>query len=181
VVCDGRRCAALKVVSRETAAPDSFARMLELLDLLVRDTVATAPPVLIAAISATAAQAGGASHVPPASTPASASPQVDRARVYIEEHLSDSSLSVTAVATAIGSHPDYLAHVFSEQVGERMTKYIARERVKLARRLLTTTNWQVKRVAWACGFANPNWFSHVFHQHTGATPLDFRRAARQGP
>jgi AraC-like DNA-binding protein len=98
---------------------------------------------------------------------------------YIDEHLSDCGLTVRRVACEVGSNCDYLAHLFAEQVGERMSRFIARRRVHLAQRMLATTTWQVKRIAWESGFANANWFSHVFRVYARCTPSAYRHANRR--
>ena len=59
-----------------------------------------------------------------------------------------------------------------------MSRYIAVRRVELAKTLLVTTDWQIKRIARETGHANPTWFSHVFGVHTGCTPGEHRRRAR---
>lgn len=184
LVCNGRCQAALQLVSRDTADPKAFARELELLELLAQFAVRSDAPASAAHTETrpTPAKAkNAAKNAPPAAAPLVRHAQVDRAIAYIDEHLSDPELSVASIAEAVGSHPDYLAHLFSAQTNERMSRYIALQRTSLARRLLASTSWQIKRVAWACGYGNPNWFSHVFHDHTGFTPADFRRNARQGP
>lgn len=181
VVCAGHCVAALKVVSRDTLPLEHFTRQLELVQVLVENFIihencrvaeprteeqarAPADPGLLddGALSPN----DGSLH-----------PQVARALAYIAEHLSDIDLNVRSVAAHVGSHPDYLAHLFAEQTGVRMSRHITAQRIALARTLLAQTDWQIKRVAWACGFSNPNWFSHVFGVHTGQTPGEFRESA----
>lgn len=106
-------------------------------------------------------------------------PQVLRALGYIEEHLSSPKLTVAHIAFELDIHPDYLSHLFAVQVGQRMGTYIASRRIERAKNLLVTTHWQVKRIAHKSGFANSNWFYHVFKVHTGMTPEKYRRDARK--
>jgi len=98
-----------------------------------------------------------------------------QAKTYIELHLGDPKLTVRRVADFLDLHPDYLAHLFVCEFGERMARYITKRRVERARTLLRSTEWQVKRVARECGFAAPNWFVHVFREHSGETPGSYRR------
>jgi transcriptional regulator GlxA family with amidase domain len=107
-------------------------------------------------------------------------PQVCEALEYIEEHLSDPKLTIREIAHRLGFDPDYLSRLFNEQVGQRMGPFITARRMQRAKHLLASTTWQIKRVARESGYANPNWFSHVFHTHTGMTPCEYRRQARQG-
>jgi AraC-like DNA-binding protein len=105
-------------------------------------------------------------------------PQVLRAMEHVIENLTDPNLTVANVARILGVNATYLAHLFSEQLGTRMSRFIARRRVERAKKLLATTNWQIKRIAFECGYSNPDWFSQVFQTYTGQSPSVFRREQR---
>jgi AraC-like DNA-binding protein len=106
-------------------------------------------------------------------------PLVLRTMEYIDHNLTDPKLSVASIAGQLSVNPTYLAHLFSTQVGVRMSRYISGLRVTKAMRLLGETDWQIKRVAYESGHANPDWFSQVFRARTGLTPRQYRRQARQ--
>ncbi len=179
VALNGRCLAAVKLVGPGSMPEDEFEKHLDLLNILVRDFVTThaqflsrfardgQEPTAAASLSETA---------PTCTTLQPSHPKVREALRFIDDHLADSALTVNGVARHIDLHPCYLGHLFTTQVGERMNRYIARRRIELARRLLTTTTRQIKRIAVECGFANPNWFCHVFVEHTGTTPGEYRRA-----
>jgi AraC-like DNA-binding protein len=105
-------------------------------------------------------------------------PQIQRAIEHIESHLSDVDLSVADTADRLGMNATYLAHLFSTQVGQRMSRYIASRRVEQAKRLLESTNWQIKRVAFETGHASADWFSQVFRAYAGCSPREYRRRTR---
>lgn len=105
-------------------------------------------------------------------------PQVQKAIAYIEQHLADPHTNVATVARALGINSTYLSHIFSEEMGTRMSRFIANRRIQLAKTLLATTDWQIKRIAFESGHSNADWFSQVFHAYAGMTPCDFRRASR---
>jgi len=106
--------------------------------------------------------------------------KVRKAVEYIDEHFTDPSITMDGVARLLDVNPTYLAHLFTEQIGLRMSRYIADRRIGLAKRLLVGTTWQVKRVAKETGYANPDWFSHVFHAQTGMKPCEYRRRINSG-
>jgi AraC-like DNA-binding protein len=193
--CDhGKRCAYAPVLYRDrclavvrlacsaSMTEEEFEHHAELLDTLVRDFVFWQADFLERLLRAerAATEFGG----PPAESTAEphdrrpSHPQVLRALEYIDEHLSDQKLTIARIAGELDVHPYYLSHLFAEQVGQRMSRFIAARRVELAKSLLATTHWQIKRIAHETGHANPNWFSHVFSAHTGLTPLGYRRKAR---
>jgi transcriptional regulator GlxA family with amidase domain len=107
-------------------------------------------------------------------------PQVRRAIALIERRANEPQLNVAAIATELGMNATYLAHLFREETGVRMSRLIAWHRIEIAKTLLSTTDWQVKRIAYESGHGNPNWFSHVFRLHTGDSPSEYRdRVAKQ--
>jgi transcriptional regulator GlxA family with amidase domain len=149
------------------------------MDLLVRDFCQLQAEFLDRVLAhmpvGTASQA---SAVPLAEAPAKPSathPQVLRALEHIQVNLSNPKLTVGRVAAAIDIHPTYLSQIFVEQVGERMSRFIASRRIDRAKTLLATTDWQIKRIALETGHANPNWFCHIFVVHAGMTPGEYRR------
>lgn len=105
-------------------------------------------------------------------------PQVQKAIEYVEEHLSDPRTNVATVARVLGINSTYLSHIFSEQMGTRMSRYIASRRIQLAKKLLATTDWQIKRIAFESGHTNADWFSQVFHTYAGMTPCNYRLLVR---
>ena len=151
------------------------------MELLVRDFAASQAEFLkrvpggITAEEATAACAE--STAGPKTAPSPTHPQVLRALEYVATNLSDPRLTVAKVASVLDVCPTYLSEVFVEQMGERMSRLIAAKRVEKAKKLLATTDWQVKRIALETGHANPNWFCHVFCVYTGLTPGEYRAAS----
>lgn len=102
-------------------------------------------------------------------------PKVQQTLEYIEDHLSSPYLNVTHIATILNINSTYLAHLFADQVGERMSRYIAFLRVELAKQYLAETKWPINKVSKDIGFRSPDWFSQVFRNYTGMTPRDYRR------
>jgi len=174
----GSRCvAAFKLVHDGDMCSDFFERYVDLLDLLVRDVVESeGKPLADRVFTTESSSVVDSSSVHNGSPIRSMHAKVRRAIEYVEGHLSDTDLSVHGIATVLGIHPDYLAHLFAEQTKQRMCRYIAIRRVESAKNLLATTDWQIKRIAFATGHANPKWFSQHFRDYTGLTPSEFRRS-----
>ncbi len=97
----------------------------------------------------------------------------------LDHSTTDASLSVTALARQLGINATYLGHLFRTQTGLTVRRYVAQRRIELAKRLLATTDWQVKRIAYETGHRTADWFSHVFREETGLTPLAYRRQSRK--
>lgn len=181
IVCQNRCLAVVKLAGPSSLDKSEFKRVVDLMELLVRDFAASQAEFLkrvpggITGEEATAACAE--STAGPKIAPSPTHPQVLRALEYVAANLSDPRLTVAKVASVLDVCPTHLSEVFVGQMGERMSRWIAAKRVEKAKQLLATTDWQVKRIALETGHANPNWFCHVFCVHTGLTPGEYRAAS----
>ncbi len=178
VVAKGRCLAACKLVCPETMGESDFERNVELLDVLVENFVAREGDLLARMIpEGKAAPADeAASDDMPSARPTH--PKVRRAIEHINQHLAEPTMTVANIARVLEMNSTYLAHLFSQQVGTRMSRYVAVRRMELAKKLLVDTDSKIKRVAYESGHANADWFSQVFHAHTGLTPREYRRRMR---
>ena len=185
VVYQERCVAALTLACPATADETEFEHQLDILDALARQFVAEQAAFLGELLHVehvpeeVKVPPGGNADKPDRKTPTH--PQVLRALQYIEEHLSDPELTVSQIAKALEIHPNYLGSLFADQVGKRMNRFITARRVDLAKTLLATTDWQVKRIAQKTGHANMAWFCHLFNTSTGFTPLGYRNRAKRSP
>jgi transcriptional regulator GlxA family with amidase domain len=159
---------------------EAFERHVELLNVLVENFVSDEKGLIsqVTASNNDPADYHEAEQRPPVSGEDQAiHPQVDQALRYIEQHLTDPKMTVANIARHLGMNSTYLAHLFSRQVGTRMSRHITNKRIELAKELLATTDDQIKQVAYKTGHGNPDWFSQVFHSQTGLTPREYRRKA----
>lgn len=102
---------------------------------------------------------------------------VDSVRRYIAAHLSDETLNRSRIAAEIHLNPDYLSTLFKEKTGESLTSYITTERLKLARKLLVSTELPVGDIAMSTGYSDLAYFSRQFKQSAGISPQQYRKAA----
>ena len=181
IVCETRCVAAVKLAGPASLDKSEFKRIVEIMELLARDFVASHAGFLKrvpggTTVEETSEALAERKEGNPAA-PSPTNPQVVRALEHIAAHLSDPRLTVARAAAELGLCPTYLSEIFAEQMGQRMSRFIASQRIEMAKKLLSTTDWQVKRIAMETGHANPNWFCHVFSVHTGLTPGEYRAAA----
>ncbi len=106
------------------------------------------------------------------------SPVVKRAVLIIDTDLS-TDLSAGAIAAAVGVSLGYLCSVFKRETGKTVSEYVRDRRIEHARHLLETTDLQVQTVAQHCGILDAQYFSRLFKEQTGRTPLACRRARRK--
>ena len=115
----------------------------------------------------------GELHQPTGGT-ASRSPLVAGAEMLARTQLGDPELSVARLAASLGCSADYLSRRFHKERGLTLTLWMARERVTMARDLLTEPRYSIAEVGWMCGFSTPSYFIRVFRQQTGLTPRVWR-------
>lgn len=80
----------------------------------------------------------------------------------------------TALADIVGLSPSRLSHLFREETGEALGRYIERQRLERAQRLLETSALSVTQIAEACGFPNVYYFSLRFKHAVGEPPTAYR-------
>jgi len=175
-----RLLAACKLVCPGSMSEEAFRKNVELLDLLCESF-----SILEGGSASTPAEdAGspGSTQSSPHTGLAGVGPghhMVATAMAYIEQRLSDPELTVERIARNVGANTTYLGHVFSQRMGIRMKRYIATRRVELAKKLLATTDLDVKQIAYACGCHSRTWFQQMFRTHAGTTPGQYRRGHRR--
>jgi AraC-like DNA-binding protein len=98
---------------------------------------------------------------------------------HIERRLA-SPLTRTGLARVAGLSPSRFNALFRAAIGMSPVDYLLRRRVQRAQQLLIASDLDVAEVAGRVGFADPFYFSRLFKRRCGATPSDYRRAARSG-
>lgn len=73
----------------------------------------------------------------------------------------------------------HFRRLFKEQVGYSPHQYFSMLRMNKAARLLLETALPVKDVAYACGYEDPKYFSRMFRQVEGMTPLEYRDSLKR--
>lgn len=73
----------------------------------------------------------------------------------------------------------HLMRSFKATSGWQVHKFIADERIKAARKMLTDGDASCKEIANKLGFGSSAYFATAFKKAVGATPMDFRRRARE--
>ena len=106
----------------------------------------------------------------------SLSPALQAAISYMDEHWADSQLSIQQVARHLGMHRSILTRSFTSSCGVTPIVYLTSKRIQHAQTLLKNTKDDVQVIALASGFSDPSYFTRVFRQRCGMTPLQFRHS-----
>ena len=68
----------------------------------------------------------------------------------------------------------YLAHSFTECIGQSPINYLTDQRLAACKELLISSNLSVAQVASSAGFSSQSYFSQIFRKKTGMTPRQYR-------
>lgn len=98
---------------------------------------------------------------------------VDEALSYIRENYS-SQISLEELARYVNVHPVHLSRLFSKDVGKTFKSILTEVRIEEAKRLLKDINYRVYEISCMVGYEKPRYFSELFRNVTGLTPLEYR-------
>lgn len=89
-------------------------------------------------------------------------------------------LNLVEIAHLVGVHPTHLARSFKKHYRTTVGEYLRSLRLDWATRRLSETEDSITEIALAAGFYDQSHFSHLFKQHTGLTPAEFRALSNGG-
>ncbi len=104
---------------------------------------------------------------------------IDAAKQYIAERCAQ-PISLQDIADAVHLSPTYFHTLFTAALGCTPHRYLIRQRINLARRLLWDTSVPLCDIAEQCGFATQQYFSRVFRKEVGQSPAAYRKANQIG-
>lgn len=93
---------------------------------------------------------------------------------YINENIQH-ELDIDEICRHVHISKYHFCRVFKQATGLTVMNYILKTRLVLARSMLTRQQeYSVSEVSARCGFSSPAYFSRVFKQETGVSPLQYR-------
>ena len=98
---------------------------------------------------------------------------VKRALEYIHANFRQ-ELLLSDVADAVHLNKSYLSQLFQKSVNVPYSKYLEDLRLKEAKKLLRTTNMPASEIAELVGFSSQNYFTKVFKNRVGISPIKYR-------
>jgi transcriptional regulator GlxA family with amidase domain len=99
------------------------------------------------------------------------------AQQWLQENL-PSPVSMTALASHLKLGSRTLNRRFKKATGMSPQAYLQTLRIAAAKDLLKHSNLSVGDIAWQLGLQDVSYFSQLFRQHNGISPLRYREAVR---
>ncbi len=94
---------------------------------------------------------------------------------YIHTHFRE-QISLEQISQVCFCNVYYLSHIFTQEQGMSIGKYILTLRMQEAKRLLAETSLPVNEVGCAVGLNDASYFCRIFKKTCAMTPLKYRKA-----
>lgn len=83
-------------------------------------------------------------------------------------------VSLTAVACNLNFSKDYIGRMFKKKTGMSFLQYVTRTKMEYAKKLLASGEYKNYEVCKILGYRTPDYFTQLFKNYTGITPLTYR-------
>ena len=103
---------------------------------------------------------------------------VRMAKDIIYDKYGDSLLSVSYIADELDVSTAYLSSLFKIETGENLVKFITRYRIERSKELLRQSNMKVSDIAGKVGYINVSYYTSIFRNQAGMSPLQYREQGR---
>jgi AraC-like DNA-binding protein len=102
-----------------------------------------------------------------------------KVEALLKQHFSIKTLpnglpTVKHLADAVHLSPGYLGDLLKKETGLNAQEHIHQYVIEEAKNILLNSNQSVSEIAFHLGFEYPQYFSRLFKQKTGTTPLEYR-------
>ena len=101
-----------------------------------------------------------------------------RVTEYIQQNL-DKDLTLAELAAVVYMSPYHFARRFQHSTGLPSHRFVVRQRIARARRVLATPEQSIAEISRLVGFRTPSHFTTVLRDVLGGTPEAYRAAAVQ--
>lgn len=99
---------------------------------------------------------------------------IAEAKRYIRENYA-AKIDLQQIADHVQMSKSYFANLFKQETGMTIWEYVTVLRMDAARKLLLDTPLKVYEIARQVGFDNSVYFTHLFREHYGHTPSEYKK------
>jgi AraC-like DNA-binding protein len=101
-------------------------------------------------------------------------------KVYVETHLSDSTLDIESISENSNFSYHYVCKVFKKKTGITLGNYILEKRMERAKKLILDGLESVDLLAEQVGYTDSNYFRKAFKKYFDISPSKLIRGAKGG-
>lgn len=101
----------------------------------------------------------------------------DQLRNYIDLHYME-EIRRDDLAELVYLNTNYMSRIFKKEVGVSISTYLLQKRVEEGKKLLTQSDLPINTVSIYVGYSNFSYFTKMFRENTGYSPLEYRRKFR---
>jgi two-component system response regulator YesN len=94
------------------------------------------------------------------------------AKLFIQDNFSN-EITLEEVSKFVCVSPHYFSRLFKEETSENFIEYLTKVRIDKAKELMKTSNLSIKEICFKIGYADPNYFSHIFKKVEKLTPSEY--------
>lgn len=98
---------------------------------------------------------------------------MDEAIAWLKSHYAE-NIRMERLVAYMGYSRSRLFELFKAETGLSPADWLARYRIKTARRMLKSSDAPIAKIARACGFSSPQYFNAAFRKATGVSPTQWR-------
>jgi len=84
-------------------------------------------------------------------------------------------ISLNDVSEVIGVTPEYFCGMFKKLIGINFLDYLTDIRISKAKQLLVENEEKVYKIAEQVGYVDSKYFTTLFKNHVGVTPIEYRK------
>lgn len=103
---------------------------------------------------------------------------VRQAKEFIKNNLHDETIDLEQVSNHVGLSRIYFCKLFHQRTGVNFISYLKNERIEFAKQMLVNSDKKVNEISQEAGFSSPRYFSYVFKQTVGLTPLEYQKQGK---
>ncbi|MBR2037257.1 MAG: helix-turn-helix domain-containing protein [Lachnospiraceae bacterium] len=93
---------------------------------------------------------------------------------YIEEHITE-NLTLQTISAKMNLSREYTSYIFKKEMDKTLTAYVNERKLLLAKELIIDGAMTLTDIASYLGYENYNYFSRIFKQNLGITPIALKQ------
>lgn len=98
---------------------------------------------------------------------------VKRIKKCIDDNFTSTDFSIDHISRELSYNKKYISNIFKKEMGIGIIEYINTIRIQTACTMMEQNFTSVSDIANKCGYSDPQYFSRIFKQRVGASPLAY--------